>query len=184
MEMDTIILTETTRLVPADPSQWTDSDGDGYGDNPAGTNGDQFPNDGTQWEDTDGDGYGDNATGNSRTIPTDGTQWEDSDGDGYGDNPTGNNADAFPQDSTQWEDSDGDGYGDNQAGNDPDAFPQDSTQWKDSMETAMETMLQEITQMLILTIAHNGRIVMEMGMGIIFQEPIRITARHTKWKRR
>ena len=28
---------------PLDPTQWEDADGDGYGDNPNGTNADQFP---------------------------------------------------------------------------------------------------------------------------------------------
>ena len=55
---------------PADPLQWADSDGDGYGDNyyfdvngaqlHMNQSGDAFPNDVTQWNDTDGDGYGDN----------------------------------------------------------------------------------------------------------------------------
>ena len=36
-------------------------DGDGYGDNPNGSNPDAFPNDLTEWRDGDGDGYGDNS---------------------------------------------------------------------------------------------------------------------------
>ena len=118
---------------PLDSSQWDDQDGDGYGDNPNGNASDAFPYDSSQWSDQDGDGYGDNATGNyADEYPADSTQWEDSDGDGYGDNPTGNNGDAFPADSTQWADQDGDGYGDNPAGTTPDSFPTDSTQWADS----------------------------------------------------
>ena len=54
--------------MPADSSQWADSDGDGYGDNSSGTNGDAFPGDGTQWADSDGDGYGDNPAGILLTI--------------------------------------------------------------------------------------------------------------------
>ena len=46
---------------PLDPTQWEDADGDGYGDNPNGTNADQFPNDPTEWFDSDGDGIGDNS---------------------------------------------------------------------------------------------------------------------------
>ena len=46
---------------PDDPTQWSDTDGDGYGDNASGTNGDVFPNNAEQWSDTDGDGYGDNS---------------------------------------------------------------------------------------------------------------------------
>lgn len=47
-------------LFPNDPTQRWDSDGDGYGDNMSGTNGDAFPYDPHQWSDADGDGYGDN----------------------------------------------------------------------------------------------------------------------------
>ena len=118
---------------PYDDTQWLDTDGDGFGDNPAGNNPDSFPTDNTQWSDIDGDGYGDNAAGNSPDqFPYDPTQWHDSDGDGYGDNASGNNPDIWPTDSTQWTDSDGDGYGDNPAGTAGDAFPFDSTQWADT----------------------------------------------------
>jgi len=117
---------------PNDSSQWSDYDADGYGDNQNGNNSDAFPYDPTQWSDSDGDGYGDNASGNyADEYPTDSTQWVDQDGDGYGDNPNGTNGDQFPTDSTQWSDQDGDGYGDNPTGNSPDAFPTDSTQWAD-----------------------------------------------------
>ena len=66
---------------------YSDTDGDGFGDNPAGNNPDSFPTDSTQWSDIDGDGYGDNAAGISPDqFPYDPTQWHDSDGDGFGDN--------------------------------------------------------------------------------------------------
>ena len=45
---------------PNNPTQWKDSDNDGYGDNSSGIDGDPFPNDSGQWSDHDGDGYGDN----------------------------------------------------------------------------------------------------------------------------
>jgi hypothetical protein len=38
---------------PNDPTQWLDSDGDNYGDNPNGTNPDAFPNDPTKWKKED-----------------------------------------------------------------------------------------------------------------------------------
>ncbi len=118
---------------PSDSTQWSDQDGDGYGDNLNGTYPDAFPTDSTQWSDMDGDGYGDNPTGNNADLWTnDSSQWFDSDGDGYGDNPTGTNGDAFPNDGTQWSDQDGDGFGDNPNGTNPDAFPNDATQWSDS----------------------------------------------------
>lgn len=117
---------------PTDGTQWSDADGDGYGDNASGAYPDAFPTDPTQWSDTDGDGYGDNASGNNPDAwPSDGTQWRDSDGDGFGDNPSGTNGDAFPNDASQWSDADGDGYGDNPNGTTPDTFPNDGTQWED-----------------------------------------------------
>ena len=122
----------TPDSFPNDSSQWSDYDADGYGDNQNGNNSDAFPYDPTQWSDSDGDGYGDNASGNNADeYPADSTQWTDQDGDGYGDNPNGTNGDQFPTDSTQWADQDGDGYGDNPTGNSPDEFPTDSTQWAD-----------------------------------------------------
>ncbi|MBA45428.1 MAG: hypothetical protein CMB31_02430 [Euryarchaeota archaeon] len=113
---------------PTDSSQWSDGDGDGYGDNPNGNNSDAFPTDPNEWMDSDGDGYGDNGD----FMPNDPSQWLDSDGDGYGDNSSGTNGDAFPQDSTQWSDQDGDGYGDNPQGNTPDQFPSDPNEWIDT----------------------------------------------------
>ena len=74
---------------PNNPSQWVDSDGDGFGDNSSGYMGDAFPQDRFEWEDIDGDGFGDNYQdscvdewGNStRGI----AGCPDSDGDGYAD---------------------------------------------------------------------------------------------------
>jgi len=141
---------------PNDPTQWRDSDEDGFGDNESGNNpddcpaefgasfedrvgcpdrdgdgwsngGDPFPDDSTQWADRDGDNRGDNPNGsNADMFPDDSSQWEDSDGDGYGDNPVGLNGDWFPNDRTQWSDADGDGYGDNQTGNLHDVCPEDA----------------------------------------------------------
>ena len=76
-------------ILPSDSSQWTDSDGDGYGDNPNGTNGDQCPT---------VEGYS--------TIDLLGCL--DNDDDGWS-----NSGDAFPERNSQYQDSDADGYGDN-----------------------------------------------------------------------
>jgi len=76
-------------LLPLDPSQWEDEDGDGFGENPLGTDPDECPFEwGTSWRDRygcrdlDGDGtsdLGDDFFNNP-------TQWRDSDSDGKGDN--------------------------------------------------------------------------------------------------
>ena len=113
---------------PSDSTQWKDTDGDGRGDNLNGNNGDAFPNDDAEWLDTDGDGVGNNAD----AFPFNPSQQVDTDGDGFGDNQRGNGADKFPLDPTQWSDIDGDGYGDNPDGNAPDAFIADPTQWVDT----------------------------------------------------
>ena len=134
--------------LPYDPSQQKDLDGDGYGDNPNGTNPDQFRFDPTQHNDTDGDGYGDNIGGTrgdscpntfgNSTIDRYGCV--DTDGDGYSDEGDGfpndplryidtdgdqieDSFDEFPYDPTQSADSDGDSYGDNPAGNRGDSCP-------------------------------------------------------------
>jgi hypothetical protein len=100
--------------------------------------GDAFPLDETQWSDVDGDGFGDNypelfmnssinlrtvgiyfdGANNSDFCPEEfGTSYLDpleigclDDGDGWADNF---GRDKFLGDETQWNDSDGDGYGDN-----------------------------------------------------------------------
>ena len=111
---------------PNDTTQWADSDGDGYGDNPLGTNGDGCPTAfgnstyGTLGcPDQDGDGRADHVD----DLPQEPTQWDDLDGDGYGDNPDGQLFDEFKFDPTQQTDSDGDGYGDNIGGTRGDACP-------------------------------------------------------------
>lgn len=108
---------------PEDGTQWNDSDGDGYGDNPSGNEPDgciNTPGTSTQDQfgcvDTDSDGWSDSGD----DYPTDYYQWVDADGDSYPDNiadprspPAYGAVDYLPQNPTQWNDSDGDGYGDN-----------------------------------------------------------------------
>jgi len=116
--------------LPFNPTQWSDRDGDGFGDNQEenATMSDIFPADGTQWNDTDGDGHGDNPFGTQGDwFPDDPTRWADSDRDGVADED-----DAFVNDATQWNDTDGDGHGDEMAGNQGDAFPEDPEEWQDS----------------------------------------------------
>ena len=114
-----------------------DSDGDGYANQDSeGTIHDAFPDDPTQWSDQDGDQYGDNPGGNqpdacittpeadvfaARISSVDRIGCTDTDRDGYSDpdeswfpHPDGL-GDSFPEEPTQWWDCDGDGFGDNWA---------------------------------------------------------------------
>ena len=133
---------------PNEASQWSDQDGDGYGDNATGFQGDRCGQAGTSlWAavynttsqeiedlehfgcpDRDGDTYADVFD----AFPDDSTQWADRDGDGCGENLNGNNPDLFIDDSVQCTDSDGDGYGDVPSGDNGDWFPNDPTQWRDT----------------------------------------------------
>ena len=110
-----------------------DADSDGWADID-----DAFDDDPTQWADADGDGYGDNTAG---TTPDDcpsqaGTSTMDrmgcfdADEDGYSD-PDGfwsteDGADAFSNDPYQWSDYDEDGFGDNWAN---DTWTDRNTNW-------------------------------------------------------
>ena len=97
-----------------------DSDGDGWQDAD-----DAMPENPTQWHDTDGDGFGDNPDGTTPdaciSVPGDSLLdrfgCPDSDDDGYSspdsDWTVEDGADAFPTDETQWSDWDLDGFGDN-----------------------------------------------------------------------
>ena len=128
---------------PFDSTQWTDTDGDGYGDNSSqdATNPDSYPDNIAAAEDNDSDGYPDRWTqfydlsdndtendggglildacpgvfGNS-TNPYPGCP--DLDGDGWM-----NSEDAFPLEATQWLDFDDDGFGDNPTGYQADECP-------------------------------------------------------------
>ncbi len=145
---------------PSESTQWSDTDGDGFGDNWADsswTNDRMAQNpiigewiDGAKMvdacpldpgvagedrngcTDTDGDGWSDE----NDAFPLEDSQWADTDGDGYGDNRSEGAymPDAMPEEPTQWSDRDGDGWGDNkeQGAKRVDVFPDDSTQWEDS----------------------------------------------------
>ncbi|MCS5536009.1 MAG: hypothetical protein NZ802_09170, partial [Candidatus Poseidoniales archaeon] len=117
-------------MWPDDPTQWNDTDGDGFGDNSSdnATNPDKFPLNPAAANDSDNDGYPDIWTdlydgNNSEGLYIDdcpgawGDSWQDrkgcmdSDGDGWSDL-----GDEFPLEPTQWTDSDEDGFGDNPIG--------------------------------------------------------------------
>ena len=131
---------------PSTPSQWADTDEDGYGDSPTGLNGDQCPGTyGTSTEDrfgctdTDGDGWSNPSSSwgidsGADAFVQEASQHADSDGDGFGDAADGYQADACPtqagvsfQDRFGCADDDGDGWS-----NEADAFPNDVTQYLDT----------------------------------------------------
>jgi len=95
-------------VFPRDVSQWSDMDGDGFGDNASGSNADAFPGNPDEWKDTDGDGVGDN----SDAFPRDPAASVDSDHDGFpdswnigkgpGDSTDELQLDAFPSDPMMW----------------------------------------------------------------------------------
>ena len=125
-------------IFPADPSQWSDADFDGYGDNPDGNTPDACPEQSgtSQLAGVFGcvDSDGDKMADESDPFPFDGTQWRDEDGDGFGDNPFGFNPDFCQIDyGTSYldvngcPDQDGDGYSDS-----GDAFPTDSSEFRDT----------------------------------------------------
>jgi len=125
-------LADGADALPSEPTQWSDSDGDGYGDNSAGNEGDACPatvgnstRDRFGCTDTDGDGQSDL----NDLFPADASEWLDTDGDNVGDN-----ADVCPTQSSTGFDSDQDGCiddGDNDGvGNDIDACPvENATGW-------------------------------------------------------
>jgi WD40 repeat protein len=94
------------------PSQSADSDGDGYGDNSSGVDGDACPN-------------------HAGTSTSDRLGCPDQDSDGYSDPEDGwlpeQGADAWATEPTQWSDFDGDGYYDNYG--DPTWTPGRETDW-------------------------------------------------------
>ena len=137
VDTDTDGWSDANDAFPQTLSQHLDSDGDGYGDNLDGFEGDACPDQaGTSSEDrfgcldTDADGWSDAGD----ALPEEPTQHLDSDGDGYGDNAEGATPDAcIDQAGTSTEtiygciDGDGDGWADAM-----DAFPEDVLLWSDT----------------------------------------------------
>ena len=119
-----ILLTITLVFFTISASAYPDSDSDGTYDAL-----DAFPHEPTQSTDQDRDGFGDNSSGNrADDCPSEyGLSMYgllgclDSDGDGRSDSE-----DAFSNNSQQWVDSDGDGFGDNAVGEYGDACPFES----------------------------------------------------------
>jgi len=109
-------LNQTGDAFPLDPTQWNDTDGDGYGDEPGGSTPDACPEEaGTSLA--------------SLLYNIDRFGCPDDDGDGWVDEP-------FPQDPTQYIDEDQDGYGDNASGNAPDLCPGTQPAFRDLVNDA------------------------------------------------
>ena len=103
-----------------DPTQWSDYDEDGFGDNWANMSwtdrNPSWSSIGEYHADAIGQDFCPTISGNSTEGGLLGCL--DSDGDGWADM-----IDALPQETTQWVDSDGDGFGENSDGEQPDACP-------------------------------------------------------------
>ena len=118
-----------------DETQWSDGDGDGFGDYPLGNNPDDCPfffgnstEDRRGCIDSDGDGYSDpdlawSVFQGADSFIDEPTQWSDVDGDGFGDNENGLNWDLCKDvagtstiDRKGCKDTDGDGYSDEDPG--------------------------------------------------------------------
>ena len=148
---------EGADAFPTNPSQWSDRDNDGWGDNQSegAEQIDDFPDNPSQWLDSDGDGWGDNQSYGATQIdefPLIPSQYLDGDGDGYGENLLGYEGDICPHSSVEevesgwisWADrfgcldSDMDGYSDSDGwwmahpDGFADAFENDPTQWLDT----------------------------------------------------
>ena len=121
---------------PAEATQHADQDGDGFGDDPTGFEGDDCPTTaGTSFRDVFGcdDEDMDGMSDTNDVFLGDASQWNDTDSDGYGDELNGTQGDACPEEAGTSTndvygclDSDGDGYSDLN-----DVWPNDSTQWYD-----------------------------------------------------
>lgn len=130
---------------PLEPTQWYDSDNDGYGDIIQGFQGDYCVNiagnstqDRLGCPDSDGDGWSDSDTywrvsSGADSFPDDPTQHADFDYDGYGDSATGFQPDGCIEefgtstiDAFGCKDSDGDGWSDSN-----DSFPNNDSQTSD-----------------------------------------------------
>ena len=158
-----------------DETQWSDGDGDGFGDNPAGNNPDDCPfffgnssMDRIGCIDSDGDGYSDpeiawSVAQGADAFVDEPTQWADADGDGYGDNFEGvtvdfctNDAGTSSIDRFGCPDLDGDGY------SDPDAF-WTYNKWESlvmdlicSLSTLHSGLIQTTMVLVITGVTQNG----------------------------
>ena len=154
-DTDRDLIPDSHDLKPQIGNQWSDSDSDGYGDNPLGPVPDACPSqngksyiDRFGCDDYDEDGWSDVA---DDCVNDDGMSWwalvgcDDLDQDGWADNsPTFVSGDIFPTNWKQAIDSDGDRIGDNhgpdccetvletsELAQTPDLFPYNNKQWKD-----------------------------------------------------
>ena len=187
-----------------DETQWSDGDGDGFGDNPAGNNPDDCPfffgnssMDRIGCIDSDGDGYSDpeiawSVAQGADAFVDEPTQWADADGDGYGDNFEGvtvdfctNDAGTSSIDRFGCPDLDGDGY------SDPDAF-WTYNKWNPwvmdlicSLSTPHSGLIQTTMVLVITGVTQNGTN-LGMNRGLEFSLRMRpmgtVPASSSRWK--
>ncbi|MDB2333548.1 hypothetical protein N9V30_01185, partial [Candidatus Poseidoniales archaeon] len=131
---------------PADATQHSDDDGDGYGDNPQGTTPDSClgiyglsSEERYGCPDADGDGWENRLD----SYVDDSRLWSDSDGDGYADQTGTNLSDDCPaifgsssNDVLGCLDSDGDGWSD-----ESDQYPNDASKYLASDDSSNNTTL-------------------------------------------
>ena len=126
-----------------EPTQWLDSDGDGFGDYELGAQFDSCTSEvGNSTVDVFGcpDGDGDGVSDSGDKFPLDASRWFDGDDDGF-DDLVDDCASSFGESSSDrlgCPDSDGDGFSNPDLSwttiDGADAFPTDFTQWADSDE--------------------------------------------------
>ncbi|MDP6379546.1 MAG: FG-GAP-like repeat-containing protein, partial [Candidatus Thalassarchaeaceae archaeon] len=136
------LVSQGADAFPGDPSQWNDSDNDGFGDSSRGNQPDNCVNiAGTSTEDVfgcpdaDGDGWSDDGDFDSENPAV----WSDDDDDGFDDQLSDvclNDKGSSTEDRGGCKDYDRDGYSDpdsdslSHPNGDADAFPFEETQWR------------------------------------------------------
>lgn len=161
LDTDTDGWSDLNDAFEEDPTQFSDSDGDGYGDNPLGTTPDSCPGifglsiqERYGCPDSDGDGWEDMFD----AFANDARLWSDTDNDGYADQQGTNRSDDCPQEfGTSVEDflgcvdSDGDGWSDS-----TDAYPNDASKQIASDQTEDSSFLLLGLMLTILAVSIFG----------------------------
>ena len=142
---------------PEEPTQYADSDGDGYGDNTNGIEPDACPSQfGTSNQQIYGciDGDGDGWTESMDAYPSDRLLWSDSDQDGYADQQGTNLSDDCPEvygksteDALGCPDTDGDGWS-----NSADVYPEDATKHEAGVFASSPGLFLGVAALVIIVV--------------------------------